>query len=263
MPFVPRQAIVAGVALAVSLLAGPSAAICPVTTAGEASYGEHRGHLDAMLTAKSQHPSYETLQDNGQLCDTLPELYENCNTTMGEIYGEFRPDDQGCAATTNDEAFCELPYTQVVSELCNESGCPVSPREFTELFSMLASCGYLSTVGGVPALESPAAATACLTQQGACKRESSNTLLKYASCKSLVKDLMFIGAPIIGLEEKMPEPDSCITDELLPKERCNAVFGAQVEATYCKDRSSTAGQLMGASVLSSLLGVWVAGLLSL
>jgi hypothetical protein len=216
-----------------------------------------------MLAAKSQHPShpsYDTMQDNGQLCDSLPELYKDCNKLFGAVYEEFSPDLE-CDVVTGDQVFCATPYSQVVDNLC-ENGCPKSETEFVELFSLLASCGYLESVGGAPALDSPEAATACLAEQGACQRKSPNSLFKYSKCRLPMKQLMFDGAKFIGLQAAMKKPDDCDLNKLLPKERCDAVFGFQVKTTYCRSQSSTAGQLMGASVLSSLLGVWVARLLS-
>jgi hypothetical protein len=252
-----RRAVVACAAM--SLLATGSEAVCPDTSGVGETYDLHNLHFIALTGAKNNPPSYDYLQrtNPGNLCvkddvSNIPELYKDCNKLFGKVYEEFSP-DLDCDIVTGDEVLCATPYSQVVTNLCNKSGCPKSKTEFIDLFSLLASCGYLSTVGGAPALDSPEAATACLTQQGACQRESGNSLFKYITCRSQIKQLMFDGAKFIGLQSAMKKPDDCFLNKLLPQDRCDEEFGFQVSASYCAVQKSFFEQKVGETTMGTVL----------
>lgn len=239
--------------MALSLFAVGSDAICPETVRGEPNYTTHNSHMISLIASKNQPPSYDYLQRKGGLCEatSLPALYGDCTDTLGQIYAAYTP--LQCEVATKDEVFCATPYNQVVSDLCNPSGCPVGASDFVDLFSLLANCGYLSTVGGAAALDSPEAATACLTQQGACQLDSPNSMFQYATCRSKVKQLMFDGAKFIGLESQMTEPEDCIKNNLLPAARCNEEFGFQVTASYCAVQKSFFEQEVGETTMGTVL----------
>jgi hypothetical protein len=257
MLFTKRRAI--AVSMVMSLLAVQSDAICPETTSGQPNYTLHSGYFIQLAAAKNNPPSYDYLQraGPGELCvkadntKNLPLLFGDCATTFGEIYNLYTK--QNCDKIYGDETFCATPLNQAVSSLCNKSGCPSSPQEFIDLFSLLASCGYLSTVGGAAALESDEAASACLSQQGACQLNSPNSLFRYATCRSQIKQLMFDGAPFIGLSAAMSEPDDCIKNQLLPAARCNEEFGFQITASYCAVKKSFFEQEVGATTMGTVL----------